>query len=505
MRRRLVSAIADADPRDRAARLGAFLCVAYSLVTLGTVWLLPAGSARLPLICFAVAGLLCAPLVPLLPWRSWPARATLALPLCALGSLAAVGPMTEGLTVFYTAFIVVVFIFVGLNQPPGTATALAPLGVVSWISMSGGLQAGLLVRLLISISLWILLGEVLSLGRDRQRRTATNLTRLLDATRLLAAAADEQAVVDLAANVTGDVLRADSVDVLLTDATGGRLVNRGGYRAGAAAGAVTLDARPEGPWARALNAPEPIRVHEHPDGAALLAPFTADAGLLLPLHDQVGVVGAVIATWRTGHGERDEAAVQTARLLADETGRALARVRATRVLVEAADTDLLTGLLNRRGVSARLRSLQPGDAVVLIDLDHFKQVNDTWGHAAGDETLVSFARTLQQLARSEDVAARFGGEEFLLLLRGAGAAGAGALLDRLRELWLATRPHTTFSAGATVVGAGESSLDVLDRTDDGLYVAKNAGRNRYHLNEQAVAIGEPSGAVAGEDRAAGPG
>lgn len=485
MSRRIVPSITDADPRDRTARLGAFLCAAYSLVMLSTVWLLSPGQ-RLPLVCFALVGLLGAPLVPLLPWRRWPARATLALPVFALGSLAAMGPLTNGLTPSYTAFIVVIFIFVGLSQPPGTSLALAPLGAASWISMSGGLHDGLLVKLVISSSLWILLGEVLSLGRDRQRRTGTNLARLLDATRLLSAAPDEQTVVELAANVTGDVLRADSVDVLLADPTGTRLVNRGGYRAGAAAGTASLDLRTEGPWGAALQGRDPVRVHEQPDGAVLLRPFSASAGLLLPLHDDVGVAGAVIASWRTGRGESDEAAVQTARLLVDEIGRALARVRATRVLVEAADTDVLTGLLNRRGVSTRLRSLLPGDAVILIDLDHFKQVNDRFGHAVGDETLASFGRTLRQLARNDDVTARFGGEEFLVLLRGAGGSGARALLERLRELWLSTEPHATFSAGATVVEAGDSSLDVLGRTDRALYAAKNAGRNRSHLDEQAA-------------------
>lgn len=143
-----------------------------------------------------------------------------------------------------------------------------------------------------------------------------------------------------------------------------------------------------------------------------------------------------------------------------------------------AETDGLTGLANRRRLASSLQNMDRGDALVLIDLDHFKQVNDTLGHADGDELLREFADTLLEVARLRDLVVRYGGEEFCMILPGAGRSGAAALLLRLKEHWRSEHPATTFSAGIALHIPGHDPEETVARADAALYRAKEAGRDR---------------------------
>ncbi len=157
-----------------------------------------------------------------------------------------------------------------------------------------------------------------------------------------------------------------------------------------------------------------------------------------------------------------------------------------------ATRDELTGLLNRRAVLDRLQiELRERDAeapplcVALIDLDHFKRVNDTHGHAAGDEVLRRFAEAARQVVRGGDVMARWGGEEFLLMMPGASVAQGLESLARIRAR-LADMPMTdihpelvvTFSAGLAACSGHGDLEQAIERADAAMYAAKNAGRNR---------------------------
>jgi diguanylate cyclase (GGDEF)-like protein len=165
---------------------------------------------------------------------------------------------------------------------------------------------------------------------------------------------------------------------------------------------------------------------------------------------------------------------------------ALATIRAL------AQVDELTRLSNRRHVfellkaeQARgIRSAEPL-SVVLIDLDHFKSVNDRHGHAVGDAVLRGFAQALREGLRETDGAGRWGGEEFLLVLPHMTAAAAASLVDRLRgvmaeRLLDPTVPElrVSFSAGISECGSGEVAQDAIARADNALYDAKHAGRGR---------------------------
>ncbi|APX94755.1 PAS domain S-box protein [Halomonas sp. 1513] len=163
-------------------------------------------------------------------------------------------------------------------------------------------------------------------------------------------------------------------------------------------------------------------------------------------------------------------------------------------------TDPLTGLGNRRALEdqaameiARAKRSGAPLSLVAIDLDHFKRINDTYGHDVGDLVLQAFATLARQVLRDGDVLCRMGGEEFAVLLPDTNREQALQVAERLREA-VATTPvkidqdatgdgvlaYTT-SLGVTLVSAGESSLKpAIKRADQGLYAAKEAGRNRAH-------------------------
>jgi diguanylate cyclase (GGDEF)-like protein len=161
-------------------------------------------------------------------------------------------------------------------------------------------------------------------------------------------------------------------------------------------------------------------------------------------------------------------------------------------LVRLATIDSLTGLSNRRyflEIAAReverVKRFGAAASMVMIDLDHFKAVNDTYGHAMGDEALRSFAQVCKQALRKVDVLARLGGEEFVVLLPGTNETGAVDLAERLRLALGKTsikgdqnQFRITASFGVSEVCANDEGVDKpLGRADSALYAAKRAGRN----------------------------
>jgi two-component system cell cycle response regulator len=157
-------------------------------------------------------------------------------------------------------------------------------------------------------------------------------------------------------------------------------------------------------------------------------------------------------------------------------------------------TDELTGLYNRRYALvhldeqlARVNQGADGMALLVIDVDHFKRVNDTHGHDAGDDVLRQLAARLQNGVRNFDLVARLGGEEFVVIMPEANLGFAAKAADRLRQS-VAAEPFTitasgkelpvTISLGVTIAEPGDDRARLLKRADDALYAAKAAGRNR---------------------------
>jgi diguanylate cyclase (GGDEF)-like protein len=212
---------------------------------------------------------------------------------------------------------------------------------------------------------------------------------------------------------------------------------------------------------------------------------------LIPIRNKDRIVGLIHLNDR-----RKECftltAIELLEGIASHIGAALMRKRAEEALERLATYDLLTGLLNRRAILARLaqeisRARREGGhlSVGMLDIDHFKSVNDTYGHQVGDEVLIAFAGRVQAQLRGYDCVGRYGGEEFLVITPVVAADAGGVLYERLRAS-VADGPIET-KAGAVsitvsigvVSGTGQSTIDaLLASADAALYRAKAEGRNR---------------------------
>ena len=212
--------------------------------------------------------------------------------------------------------------------------------------------------------------------------------------------------------------------------------------------------------------------------------------LAAPLTSNDGVVGAIVLSHRTG----DSWSATTHRLLAgaaDEASAALARAYSHRAAEARASTDALTGLPNRRyfdefcGLLARRRRSDDAVGVLMIDIDKFKVLNDTYGHATGDDVLREVAGAIVTAVSENDVPARFGGEEFVVLLRNPGPEVAVEVGERVRsavaqlDLKGFGVPRVSVSVGVAISDQADQPIDdVIACADQALYRAKRAGRDR---------------------------
>lgn len=168
------------------------------------------------------------------------------------------------------------------------------------------------------------------------------------------------------------------------------------------------------------------------------------------------------------------------------------RARRYRKLRSYIINDSLTGLLNHSHLYAQLeyevlraKRDQRALSLVMLDLDHFKTINDTYGHPAGDEVLVNLARFLKERLRRSDLISRYGGEEFAIVLPGTSQADTARIMEALRQSFvLIEQPgnqrtfRQTFSAGISSLATASDTIELVQQADDMLYQAKHKGRNR---------------------------
>jgi diguanylate cyclase (GGDEF)-like protein len=236
------------------------------------------------------------------------------------------------------------------------------------------------------------------------------------------------------------------------------------------------------------------------------ARYRTDSYVAMPIRAGDEVLGVICVTDRENNGAFTHDDVATLRALAAPAALALGRERAVAQAENFALTaaiDPVSGVFNRRHFHVRLeeelqraRRHQLSLAFLMIDIDNFKSVNDSFGHLAGDLVIRDVAEILRRSVRVFDVCARFGGEEFAIIMPGSVVESASIVAERIRERIEHYRPadpslaglHLTASIGLAVSMSGLSGREFIARADHALYLAKRDGKNRVRVHDE-----EPKG------------
>jgi len=316
-------------------------------------------------------------------------------------------------------------------------------------------------------------------------------------------------VAEATARAALDVADADSATVLLVDPADATLRTAGQagwpeqFRELVAAVTVRPQDTPE--MADLTEHPEEPRVYdrttEDPFIGQVLDAFETEQMVVVPLWSGRRLWGIVIAAWASEAPRVTETLTVRLAGLADQAVTAFDRAELAEQVHHQATVDPLTGLANRRAFTDALQHVLAGAdplvehpasaAVVFVDLDRFKEVNDSLGHDAGDELLVTVARRLTGLVRTDDLVARLGGDEFTVLLRSVGSDGelaevASRVCDALAEPVVldGTAVETPPSVGAVRLGSTHTAVrDVLRDADAAMYAAKKSGGRRFVVPE----------------------
>ncbi len=264
----------------------------------------------------------------------------------------------------------------------------------------------------------------------------------------------------------------------------------------------TLDAK-QGLASRALATGNPVHIVPERDGFSWFRTSTPFGGMrpksigLVPLMAEQRAVGLVALSCARGELNADQRALlETMR---KQSAPYLATAIMHQKVEDLAAVDELTHLLNRRFGMRRLaeefsRSVRHGVpvSVLMLDIDNFKDFNDTFGHDAGDAVLIAVSRVIEKSIRSGDIACRYGGEELLVVAPGMGLNDAGAMAERIRRIvagtkveWGGQALNVTVSLGAASwpVVRASTAEELVSSADVAMYEAKRGGRNRVSLND----------------------
>jgi diguanylate cyclase (GGDEF)-like protein len=243
----------------------------------------------------------------------------------------------------------------------------------------------------------------------------------------------------------------------------------------------------EAPHSTNLRALEVVFRYRLDDAAEISA--RPRAGLVVPLRAGDAALGSLAALSRSSSARFFDGAVDALEAIGRRAAPALVTARRFAEARQLAELDPLTGLYNRRAFHdalqrevARARRYERRLALVVLDLDDFKRINDTAGHLAGDAVLAEVGRRILALVRAADVACRFGGDEFAVILPESTRSDAELLANRIVRALAATPVEKVgpihASAGAAELAPDDTAADVFDRADMALYRAKGSGKSR---------------------------
>ena len=342
-------------------------------------------------------------------------------------------------------------------------------------------------------------------------RLAEDLRQLLDMSSALSRSLDPRAVARLMAEHLARAVGAERAQISDWDPAGNRLRTLGCFPA--ARRELLDDYYPLGAYpltARVLAEGDIATVDaDDPDADAAEAAELRREGmrglLMLPLIAKGEPIGVVELT-SPGRATDDPGKITLARTMANEAAMALENARAYEAVRDLADRDPLTGFFNHRYLHERLaeevvRAIRTGRpvSVLMLDLDDFKLVNDTFGHVYGDRVLVYVAETLRAALRASDVAARYGGDEFAVILPETSAPDAATVAERIlagfRANPFSPEGRTPIPVGssigvATHPGDGRTATDLIAAADAGLYAAKSEGGSRVRIGRRGQAADE---------------
>jgi diguanylate cyclase (GGDEF)-like protein len=400
-----------------------------------------------------------------LPWERWSVRAPMVVPYL----IVLIGIPLDRIVHFstdpsadasYGMLCFTLLAWIGLSQPRWTAARFAPL-LAAVLAVNAATSPGSVVDVsvpLVIVPVAVVLAEICGWTIGQLRHAQRLDVRRVESLEALATPLD---AVDAAGVERQMAVRA----VAVFGARGASTVR------GPAAGleAVAGDPLPPGGLELARRA---VRA-----GAVAIA---GDGELLaLPLQASGTTVGSIVVD--RPRQANDPFTTNLARLFGLHAGSALVQRRLIDDLSSDARRDPLTGVGNRRQARELLDGLRPGDAIVLVDIDGFKGINDTSGHQAGDEVLVMLAAFLVTLVGTREAVARLGGDEFLVVVRHGGDRAVD-LARRLVRAWREEGPGATVSVGLAVHADAEHN-ETVRRADRALYRAKELGRDQLVLDE----------------------
>jgi diguanylate cyclase (GGDEF)-like protein len=437
--------------------------------------------------CSVAAGLV----VWYLPWQRWQQAAL--EPLLPLAFVLLAGVQWVGANpAAVPPFFVLGAVWAGLALRKGAGLRIAPLILLAHagpLIVRGRVEA-LVMTTIITVTVGVLVAEVvgrafsaLRMARAEAERMTEMMSVTFNAARRLRTLDTYGIYRELVEAVRSLGFDAAAVSVLENDGSQFMIRAAQGFHA-PIDGFAHLSS--DGVAGRVLGSGEAVFIEDYQSSPLRVGELDPE-GFSFVAGIPIEIEGDIVAVLMAGNRRQESLASYLSdalSLLASDGAVALSNARdfeeqreLAREMTRRSLRDALTGLGNRRAADADLAAVRPGDAVLLIDLDHFKAVNDTDGHAVGDAVLRTLGSFLEDSLRGSDTAARLGGEEFIVILWQA-ELEARAIAERLLAEWRATRPRTTFSVGLAVHEDGHTTEETLRMADTALYRAKRAGRDR---------------------------
>jgi diguanylate cyclase (GGDEF)-like protein len=440
-----------------------------------------------------------------IPWNRLGKRATLVLLPVAFILIGLGNYYGSARSYSYSVYFIVAFVWLGISHPRWTSLWFAPLAAFAYVTpilLRGDNSAADASAASMTIPVCILVAELLAWivgAEQRSRHTAQSLARTAAK---LGSQLNESQLRQSLVEEARQSLRCDHAVLFQVDPD--TMTMTGVHAAGVAKAMVDGLQASVGQATPELPDPllegksvvvEDASQSERPSDVDMAKNFGVKSYLAIPVMARGSIVG-VLSCWETkrkrSYGESE---LTIAAGLAGQASAALQNARLYEQTLAASRADPLTGLMNRRAFRERLeseveRARRYGRdlSLVVIDVDRFKRVNDTFGHQAGDRTLIRIGELLQRNRRMEDGAFRIGGDEFALLLPETGPQGATVLAERLRRriehaaLGTERDQPLTVSIGVSAFGDNGINVDELfERADIALYDVKNAGGNAIAL------------------------